>query len=479
MDTSLSALSENLGPGSILTEANDLAKYEGDWTGQYAGKAAAVFRPTTTAEVSEILAAANAAGTPVIPMGGNTGTAGAAVPDESGDSIILSMERMNQIREISPSAKTMTVEAGCVLANLQDAAEEQGLFLPIDLGARGSCMIGGNLSTNAGGNNVVRYGNTRELCLGLEVVLPDGRVMDVLSGLRKDNTGYDLRDLFIGAEGTLGVITAATMKLFPLPKARATAFAAVPDIETALDLLNRMQAETGGAVEAFEMMPVEIMKLLAKHVPQRKQPFAEPPDLSILLEIAATSDAEAQPGPDGQVPLTAKLEGLLAAGFESGQITDAVLATSEAQRDEFWGLRDSCLEAAIAAGLRIGFDISLPLDRVHEFVAEMRATAQRMLPGVTVNALGHLGDGNLHYGIMPEAVELDLFRSRSAEIKRAVLDSVSSYRGSFSAEHGIGTSKLDEMAAYKDPVALAVMRDIKSVLDPKGIMNPGKVLPAA
>ncbi|MDA0238602.1 MAG: FAD-binding oxidoreductase [Proteobacteria bacterium] len=477
IESLLSALEPNLGSGAILTDAVDTAKYLTDWPGKNTGRAAAVLRPSSTAEVSTILARANAAKTPVIPLGGNTGLAGGGMPDNSGDTIMLSLERMKTVRNLIPAAMTMTVEAGCILSELHDLVEPQGLFFPLNLGAKGSCTIGGNLATNAGGVNVVRYGNTRELCLGLEVVLPDGRIMDELSGLRKNNTGYDLRNLFIGAEGTLGVITAATLKLFHLPKARATAFAAVPDIASALDLLNRIQAETGGAVEAFEMMPDVMMHLLAQHLPELKQPFAEAPPLSVLIEIAATSDAEAETGEDGSIPVVSKLEALLGEGFESGMVEDAVLATSEAQRGEMWKLRESTLEAVTNAGPRIGFDISLPLDQVHEFVARTRSTVEAIIPGFKMCAMGHLGDGNLHYSLFPPEGSETKFIEQTRSIKTAVLDNVSEYRGSFSAEHGIGTQKLSEMARYKDPVALAVMRQVKAALDPNNIMNPGKVIP--
>ncbi len=473
-----SALGAIVGEAGVLTAGSDKEKYLTDWAGANTGAAAAVVRPASTGEVSGVLKWANETKTPVFPQGGNTATSGGGVPDGAGNSIVLSLERMKAVRETSGSARTITVEAGVVLQEIHRLAEEQDLFFPLSLGAQGSCMIGGNLATNAGGINVVRYGNARELCLGLEAVLPDGRVMDVLTGLHKDNTGYDLRDLFIGSEGTLGVITAATLKLFPLPKARATAFAAVPDINRALELLNRMQAETGGAVEAFEMIPKLMMEQYEKHLPHLKRPFADPPDLSVLMEVAATSDREAAAAADGTVPVIGQLETILGEAFETGHVTDAVIATAEQQRLEFWELRESAYEAVVKSGPRIGFDISLPLDQVHDFVANTEAAVEGIFPGAKLSSVGHLGDGNLHYTVYPPDGEADRLEELRVEIKRAVLDSVGGYRGSFSAEHGIGDSKLNEMAAYKDPVAIDVMKSIKAVLDPNGIMNPGRVLPA-
>lgn len=467
-----------LGPDAVIVEPADMAKYLTDWSGTHSGTALAVVRPGNTAEVSLVLKHAYGAGVPVVPQSGNTGLAGGGVPDASGRSILLSLERMNEIREISASALTMTVEAGCVLAKLHETVEAQNLFFPLNFGAKGSCMIGGNLSTNAGGSNVVRYGNTRELCLGLEVVMPDGRVINLLSGLRKNNTGYDLRDLFIGAEGTLGVITAATMKLYPLPKARATALVAVDSLADALTLLNRVQAASGGAVEAFEMMPRIFLKTAAKHKPDLMSPFRESPPYAAMIEIAATSDAEAAPDADGTLPVMRTLQVAAEDALEDGIIQDAVFAASEAQRLDIWRLREAALEVTNSVKTKIGFDISLPLDRIDKFVAETQMIVERYVTGAHLNPLGHLGDGNLHLGIWcdPEG-DADAFKAHAKDMKESVLDLLARSGGSFSAEHGIGSSKLGEMSKYKDPVALSVMREIKAALDPKGIMNPGRLLP--
>jgi FAD/FMN-containing dehydrogenase len=372
---------------------------------------------------------------------------------------------------------TATVEAGCVLENLHKTFEERELFFPLNFGAKGSCMIGGNLATNAGGQNVVRYGNTRDLCLGIEAVTPDGRIVNLLSGLRKDNTGYDLRNLFIGSEGTLGIITAATLKLFHLPKARATAFAVVPDITQGLELLNHAQAETGGAVEAFELIPDVFLELVKKHAPQHNIPFSEIPALSVLIEIAATSNTESLANENGVIPVKATLEKILEVGFETGLVSDAVIATSEAQRRQMWDMREGALETITAAGPRIGFDISLPLNKIQDFVEEMEFKTKKIISGLRMCHMGHLGDGNLHYAIFPPENEPEILMTKAEEIKSVVYESIGTYGGSFSAEHGIGTSKLFAMSKYKDPVSLAIMKQIKTTLDPKNIMNPGKLLP--
>ena len=478
MTNIVSQLQEKFDASTVLTEAADMVKYVTDWSGKMSGTALAVVRPTNTEEVAAIMKMAFDTATPVVPQSGNTSVAGGSVPDKSGAAIVLSLERMNKIRKLSLSAKTVTVEAGYVLETLHKTVEAEDLFFPLNFGAKGSCMIGGNLATNAGGQNVVRYGNTRELCLGIEAVMADGRIVNLLSGLRKDNTGYDLRDLFIGSEGTLGIITAATMKLFPLPKARATTFAVVPDITRGLELLNRAQAETGGAVEAFELIPRVFLELVQKFGPQHNIPFEEIPELCVLIEIAATSDAESVLDENGVSPVLAKLEKILEAGFEDGLVLDAVIASSESQRREMWDMREGALEVVMAAGTRIGFDISLPLDQVHAFVDEMVRRADAIMPGLRMCHMGHLGDGNLHYSIYPPEGEGDALMAKADEIKATVYDAIGDFGGSFSAEHGIGTTKLYAMTHYKDPVALAVMKQIKATLDPKGIMNPGKLLPS-
>ncbi len=466
-----------LGVPNVLIDPQDQAKYMTDWPGNKTGQAQAVVRPASTDEVSKVMKLANDTGTPVVPQSGNTGVAGGSIPDQSGDAILLSLERMNTIREISPKAQTIVVEAGCILEKIHTTVEDMGLFFPLTFGARGSCMIGGNLATNAGGSNVVKYGNTRDLCLGIEAVMPSGEIMNLLSGLHKNNTGYDLRNLLIGSEGTLGIITAATLKLYPLPKARGTCLATVHDISGGLELLNRMQTETGGAVEAFELMPRGLFELLARHLSHLSQPFTDIPEMSVLIEIAATSDKDAKSDESGTSPISRKLEDVMGSALKDNLVTDAVIATSEAQRRDLWTLRESALEAITAEGERIGFDIALPLDAVHDFVSEMAATVERIVPGARLLPVGHLGDGNLHYTVFPNEGDSEALLEQAANIKSAVYGPLSRYGGSFSAEHGIGATKLEEMSNFKDPAALAVMHRIKIALDPKGIMNPGRVLP--
>ncbi len=477
MSDVLEKLKSFVGEANVLTAPEDQAKYVTDWPGKTTGAARAVVRPADTEEVSKVMAFAYSREIPVVPQSGNTGVAGGSIPNNDGDAIVLSLERMNAIRDISPSARTIVAEAGCVLEKVHNTVEEMNLFFPLSFGAKGSCMIGGNLATNAGGSNVVKYGNTRDLCLGIEAVMPNGEIMNLLSGLHKNNTGYDLKNLLIGSEGTLGIITAATLKLYPLPKARGTCLAVVHDISGGLELLNRMQAETGGAVEAFELMPKGLFELLAKHLPHLNQPFTNIPDMSVLIEIAATSDKDAEADDSGITPIAQKLEEVLGTAFEDELITDAVIASSEAQRHEMWTLRESALEAVTAEGERIGFDIALPLNVVHDFVDEMAFTVERIVPGARMLPVGHLGDGNLHYTVFPKEGETENLMEHATDIKLAVYGPLSSYGGSFSAEHGIGTGKLAEMKAFKDPTALAVMQSVKAALDPKGIMNPGRVLP--
>jgi len=476
MSDFITKLENEIDASSLITDKSEMAKYITDWSGKITGNALAVLRPRNTSEVSKIMGLAYEFEIPVVPQGGNTSVAGGSVPDDTGNSVVISLERMNKVRDISVSAMTITIEAGCILEKLQQIAEDKGLFFPLNFGAKGSCMIGGNLATNAGGQNVVRYGNTRELCLGVEAVFSDGRIMNLLSGLRKDNTGYDLRDLLIGSEGTLAIITAATMKLFHPPQARSTTLAIIPDIDTGLELLNRAQAQTGGAVEAFELIPRVFLELVKKHAPQFQMPFPEIPDLCVLIEIAPTSPQNSN---NKEVDNNAKeqLENILEDGINDGLVLDAVIASSEGQRREMWEMRESALEIITKEGNRIGFDISLPLNKVQAFVREMEFRAGSLVKNLRMCHMGHLGDGNLHYAIFPPEEDPDALNLKSEEIKKAVYDAISSFDGSFSAEHGIGTSKLFAMNNYKDPVALDIMQQIKVKLDPKMIMNPGKLLP--
>jgi len=386
---------------------------------------------------------------------------------------MLSVERLNQIRAIRPEARLAVVEAGVILSTLHDAAAEHGLYFPLWFGARGSAMIGGVLSTNAGGSNVLRYGSTRALCLGLEVVLADGRVMDLMSELHKDNSGYDLKQLFIGAEGTLGIITAAVMKLVPAPRAHATAMLAVPSLDAALTLLNRLQEATGGLVEAFEFMPRTYQELLWASRPDLGLPFDRIHDVTILVELGATAPRDTMPGPDGSVPIGGLLEETLAAMMDEGLIIDATLARSEAQRNTIWARREAAAEIMVGLDHSIDTDISVPLNKVGTFLDRALAQLDALDPGATTLTVAHLGDGNLHYSVIPSSADKAL-RER---VVSGVEDIVADLGGSFSAEHGIGLSKRASMARRKDPVALDVMRRVKMALDPNGILNPGKVIP--
>ena len=467
--TLLSDLRDLIGVQYVLT-GDDMAKWQSDWTGKYASTPIAVVRPANTAEVSGILRLANAAGTPVVPVSGNTGLVGGAYADGM---LKLSLDRMNAIREIRPQGRVAVVEAGVILANIHTATEEHGLIFPLTFGAKGSTMVGGFLSTNAGGSNVLRYGNTRDLVLGLEVVLADGRIMNLMSELHKDNSGLNLRHLMIGAEGTLGVITAAVLKLKPKPQAYATATLAVRSLEDALGLLNRMQIETGGAVEAFEYMPRNYIEGHLAIIPGAKPPFDQTYDVNILIEVGATAPRDATPAPDGSIPVVTQLEDALASMFEDGTLLDAVVAQNETQRREMWARREAAAEIARHKTPFVDTDIALPLDKVARFFDMVRPRIQALDPDVTEGTVAHLGDGNIHFSMYPSRKDDDL----NDALMEAVEDVVQILGGSFSAEHGIGLSKLSSMRRRKDPVALDVMRAIKATLDPKNILNPGKVIP--
>jgi len=452
--------------------------YDNDRTAKFKGRSLAVVRPANTAEVSAVLKLANAARIPVVPQSGNTGLAGGASVSSTADTIILSTNRMNHILDINPVSRIAKVEAGVILANLHEAAAQHGLSFPLLFGARGSCMIGGNLSTNAGGSNVVRYGNTRTLCLGLEVVTPTGDVVNLMSELHKDNTGYDLKDLYIGAEGTLGVITKAVLKLVPTPKAYATAMVSVPSIDGALALLHRLQSASGGGVEAFEYMPKNYFRHLARLDPSAQMPFSEPAEIGILIEVAATATRDAQASEDGTIPVQNILLEALSGMLETGEVLDATIAASEAQRKEMWRQREMAFEIAYGLGHPLTTDVTVPLDRVAEFLKRANAGLTRLAPNAELVEVAHLGDGNLHYTLSVDpASQQEPDKDIQTAIYTMIEDVLEDMNGSFSAEHGIGVLKLGSMARRKDKGALAVMRAIKSALDPNNIMNPGKVLP--
>ncbi|HEX2544706.1 MAG TPA: FAD-binding oxidoreductase [Ramlibacter sp.] len=467
----ISQLRALVGAANVLTEG-DLAAWEMDWRKRTRGKALAVVRPASTDEVAQVVRACAAAGTPIVPQGGNTGLVVGGVPDESGREIVLSLTRMNRVRSVDAANLTMTVDAGCILQNLQQAAADADLLFPLSLAAEGSCTIGGNLATNAGGTQVLRYGNTRELCLGLEVVTAQGEVWSGLTGLRKDNTGYDLRDLFIGSEGTLGVITGATMKLYPQPAATLTAWAAVPSMEAAVTLLGLAHKHLGAGLTGFEVMGQFALSLVAKHMAQLRVPLYEQFPYCVLLE---NSDQESEEHARGQ------FERLLELALEDGCVADAVVAENIAQAHQLWHIRESIPLAQAEEGLNIKHDISIPVSRIPDFCVETDALLQREIAGVRLVNFGHLGDGNLHYNVQaPEGGDMKAFlRDHEEQVNTLVYDQVRRFDGSISAEHGIGALKVGKLPDYKSPVAIALMQSLKKALDPKNILNPGRVVPSA
>ena len=464
----LDACRELLGGSFVLTEVPDMAPFLTDWRDRFTGNALAVLRPATVEQVAGVLRACSQWAIPVVPQGGNTGLVLGSIPDASGTAVVLSLARLNTIRQVDPVNRTITVDAGCILQTIQDAATKAGCLFPLSLAAEGSCTIGGNLATNAGGTAVLRYGNTRELCLGLEVVTPQGEIWSGLRGLRKDNTGYDLRDLYIGAEGTLGVITGAVMKLYPQPKACITALAAMPSPAHALRLLGLMQDHCGASLTAFELMSTYCLQLVAEQFPQLPRPFAESHGQYVLLELSSSqSEAHA-------IEL---LEASIAAALEQALIEDAVLASSVAQSEALWQLREHIPLAQAQAGKNIKHDISLPISVIADFIVLTDEALATAFPGCQLVCFGHLGDGNLHYNVAPPPGMTDtIFLPNQDAINRIVHDQVHAFGGSISAEHGIGALKKADLAHYKSPLELQLMRAIKQALDPQNIMNPGKIL---
>ncbi|MCP5246940.1 MAG: FAD-binding oxidoreductase [Candidatus Accumulibacter sp.] len=463
----IQTLAERVGAEQVLTASDAMAAYLGDWRGRYHGAAICVVRPGTTAEVSAVVADCAAAGVPMVPQGGNTSLCGAATPAAEGRSVLISLARLKRVRAIDPANNTITVEAGCVLQALQEAAAQAGRLLPLSLAAEGSCQIGGNLSTNAGGVQVLRYGNARELTLGLEVVLPSGEVWDGLRGLRKDNTGYDLKQLFIGAEGTLGIITAAVLKLFPLPRTRSTAWLAIASPAVAVHLLADLQARFGALLTACELVSEVALGLVRKHLPG-SQPTVPASPWHLLVEVS---------GGDEQSAGQQALEGFLAEALASGTIDDAVVAQSSDQARRLWAMRENIGEAQKLEGLSVKHDVSLPISRIAEFVDRAGQQLALAFPEIRIVAFGHVGDGNLHYNQSKAAAgENAAFIAAQPAVNRIVYDLVHELGGSISAEHGIGQLKREELRRYKSPLEIEMMRAIKRTLDPQGLMNPGKVL---
>lgn len=468
--TLLSDLADLLGPQNVLT-GDDIARYREDWTGLYPSNPCAVARPGSTAEVAEVVKIAARHGVSVIPAAGLTGLTG-AVQTQGG--LMVSVERLNRIRELNARAQIAVVEAGVVLTRLHEAAEDRGLYFPLWFGARGSAMIGGVLATNAGGSNVLRYGSTRALCLGMEVVLADGQILDLMSQLRKDNSGYDLRQLFIGAEGTLGIITAAVMKLVPRPLAHATATLSVRSLADALTVLNRLQMASGGAVEAFEYMSKSHMARLAEARPDIRQPFSPLQEVNILVELGTTSPRDAQVDTQGERPIDEMVRNVLVELMEEGAVLDAEIAQNEAQRNAMWERRELNAEICFSLGPCVECDVALPLDQVATFLEQAHRTLDKLGWEYRSIQVAHLGDGNVHLSVFPTEMSAHVYDGIMMSVEDVVLE----LGGSFSAEHGVGQMKLTSMARRKDPVALDVMRQIKAALDPSNRMNPGKVIPA-
>jgi FAD/FMN-containing dehydrogenase len=467
-DVLLASLRSIVGDAHLVTDPAEMAPYLTDWRGRFTGRARAVVQPSNTEEVAQVVAACASARVPIVPQGGRTGLVLGSVPDASGTAIVLSLRRLNRIRAIDAANRTMTVEAGCILYDIQQAASDAGMLFPLSLAAEGSCTIGGNLSTNAGGTAVLRYGNTRELCLGLEVVTAQGRVWGGLRGLRKDNTGYALRELFIGAEGTLGVITAAVLKLYPQPKAALTALVALESPRSALELLSLMQDRCGAALTGYELMSDFCLRLVGSHFPELPKPFATHYPCYALVELSS-NDSEDQ--------AAELVESAVGAALDAGIALDAVLASSVGQSLGLWKLREHIPLAQATAGKNIKHDISLPVSSIPDFIERTDSALQAAFPGCQVVCFGHLGDGNLHYNIAPpEGIGHDSFLAHQDAVNRIVHDSVAAMNGSISAEHGVGALKRDELPRYKPAVELDMMRAIKAALDPLGIMNPGKIL---
>jgi FAD/FMN-containing dehydrogenase len=471
-DALVETLASIVGTAHVLTAAADMARYEAEWRRAYPGAARAVVRPATVGEVSRVVAACAAAGVPIVPQGGNTGLVGGSTPDSSRTEVVLSLDRMRAVRDANPLDNTLTVEAGCTVLAAQEAAEAVGRLFPLSLASEGSATVGGAVSTNAGGEQVLRYGNTRDLVLGLEVVLADGRVLDLLTALRKDNTGYDLKQLFIGGEGTLGIVTAVTFKLFSRPRKVVTAWVAVRDPQAAVELLSRLTEAVGERVTAFELIGGGPLELVLKHgTAGMRAPLGNVAPWSVLFDVSEVS---------AQWDLEPAVENLLATAMEDGLALDAALAASGSQAHAFWALREHVPEAQRLEGPSIKHDISVAISRIPDFIAQAGAALQRLMPGIRIVCFGHVGDGNLHYNQskptgMPDAD----FRAQEDAVHDIVHATAARLNGSISAEHGIGRQKQAAFLHYKDPAALDAMARIKRALDPANTFNPGRMLPRA
>ena len=455
-----------VGDKGVIAGADDMAPYLVEPRGRYRGATPFIVRPASTDEVAAVVRLCAAARVPIVPQGGNTGLMAGGIPFEGGEEILVNLGRMKRIRDIDPVDYSLTAEAGCVLQDLQAAADAVDRLFPLSLGAEGSCQIGGNISTNAGGVQVLRYGNTRELVLGLEVVLPDGQVWDGLRRLRKDNTGYDLKQFFIGAEGTLGIVTAAVLRLFPKPRETATAFAALRDVAAAVELLARTRAAVGEVVTSFELIPRRGLDFAVRHVAGVSDPLSEPHAWYALVELSA-----------GAGGLGEALEVVLAQAYEDGLVPDATLAASAAQAQDFWRIREGLVEGQKFEGGSIKHDVSVPVSEVPAFMARATAAVEALIPGIRPVAFGHIGDGNIHFNLsQPKDADTAAYLARWEEVNRLVHDVVREFEGSISAEHGIGRMKIEENRRLKPALDIQLMRQVKAALDPHNLMNPGKVV---
>ncbi|MFA7279247.1 MAG: FAD-binding oxidoreductase [Sterolibacterium sp.] len=468
----IDALTAVVGVTHVLRNDDDMAPFLTDWRGRYTSQALCVVRPGNTEEVSRVVSACAAAGVAIVPQGGNTGLVGGATPCSPAShpkgEVLVSLTRLNRIRAIDPDNNTMTVEAGCILQRVQEAAAAAGRLFPLSLAAEGTATIGGNLSTNAGGVQVLRYGTMRDLTLGLEVVLADGQVWNGLRGLRKDNTGYDLKQLFIGAEGTLGLISAAVLKLYPLPRSKATAWVALADPAAAVALLGHLRETCGERISAFEIVGGPALQLVLQHIPGARNPLATTHAWQVLLELTDANDS---------INLNHMLEPILNKEAEAGRILDAVVAQSETQAQALWNLRENIAEAQKREGISIKHDVSVPVSRIAEFIRRADTVLAQAQPDVRIVCFGHIGDGNLHYNLSkPSLLENEQFIAGQAAVSRSVHDLVHELGGSISAEHGLGQLKREEILRYKNPTEMAMMRTVKTALDPLGLMNPGKLL---
>lgn len=464
----LRAFVDIVGEANALTSAHDIKPYLTENRGLYHGASPLVLKPGSTQEVSAILKLASETGTSIVPVSGRTGLVGGQVPREDGHDVLLSLERMNRIREVDPVADVIVADGGAILADVQKAAEAHDRLFPLSLGSEGSCRIGGNLATNAGGTAVLAYGNMRQLCLGLEVVLPTGEIWDGLRRLKKDNSGYDLRDLFIGAEGTLGVITGAVLKMVPRPRGRQVAYVGLASPDAALALFEKASQRCGSALTGFELMPRIGIEFTTKHIPGVRDPLASIHPWYALVDISTSDSAEAA---------DAMMHELLAEAHEAGLVSDAAIASSIAQQDAFWHLRESMSEAQRPEGGSIKHDVSVPISRIPAFLAEADAAVHALMPDARICAFGHLGDGNIHYNIsQPVGADKAAFIARWREVNAVVHAVVHKHTGSISAEHGVGQLKRDELAASRPAIETELMRRIKQAFDPAGIMNPGKVI---